>query len=270
MNLLAAITLSLAILPIDKRPYNHIFFVLLENVGYEAIVGDTVNAPYINNKLIRQGVLYTQSFGITHPSLPNYLAIFSGDTQGVTNDRCDNGPFAAPNLWEEMNAGGMICKGYMEDLPYAGAQMCQYNGLYYKRHNPFPFFVGIPGQAWVPYVGPYAEEVCWTEFSFITPNVIHDMHTGATIQEKVHNGDTWLSQHLPPIISYANSHNGLVILTMDEGRIGNHILTILVGPGQTPGTQVNTPVNHYNTLKTVTDNFGLEALGNCAGLPGLY
>jgi phosphatidylinositol-3-phosphatase len=76
MNLLAAITLSLAILTPGTRPYNHIFFVLLENVGYEAIVGDTVNAPYINNKLIPQGVLYTQSFGITHPSLPNYLQSF--------------------------------------------------------------------------------------------------------------------------------------------------------------------------------------------------
>jgi len=148
MNLLAAITLWLATLTPGQRPYNHIFFVLLENVGYEAVVGDTVNAPYINNELLPQGVLYTQSFGITHPSLPNYLAIFSGDTQGVTTDRCDNGPFAAPNLWEEMNAAGMICKGYMEDLPYAGAQMCKYDGLYYKRHNPFPFFVGVLGQAW--------------------------------------------------------------------------------------------------------------------------
>src|SRR5947208_14939350 len=104
MNSLAAITLWLATLTTGQRPYNHIFFVLLENVGYEVIVGDTVNAPYINNELIPEGVLYTQSFGIAHPSLPNYLAIFSCDTQGVTSDRCDLGPFVAPYLCDEIYA----------------------------------------------------------------------------------------------------------------------------------------------------------------------
>src|SRR5207237_9713054 len=120
MNLLAAITLSLATVTTGQRPYNHIFFVLLENVGYEAVVGDTVNAPYINNELLPQGVLYTQSFGITHPSLPNYLAIFSGDAQGVTTDRCGLGAFADTHLWDAMHDEGTRCKVYRAGVPSAG------------------------------------------------------------------------------------------------------------------------------------------------------
>lgn len=69
--------------------------MVLENVGYEAVVGSP-SAPYINNQLIPRGTLYTQSYGIVHPSLPNYLALFSGSTQGVTNNKCIN-PATAPN-----------------------------------------------------------------------------------------------------------------------------------------------------------------------------
>src|SRR5436305_12421587 len=99
MNSLAAITLWLATLTTGQRPYNHIFFVLLENVGYESVVGDTVNAPYINNELFSQAVLYSKSFGITNPILPNFLAIFSCDTQGLFIDRFVIVLFTVSNLW---------------------------------------------------------------------------------------------------------------------------------------------------------------------------
>ena len=136
----------------DIRPFDHIFMVLLENVGYEAVIGNVIDAPYINDTLLPQATLYTQSFGITHPSLPNYLALFSGSTQGVTNDACSNGPFQPPNLYGRMTQAGLTIQGLMEDLPYGGFQGCAHD-RYLKRHNPFPFFTNVPGWAWVVYNG---------------------------------------------------------------------------------------------------------------------
>jgi hypothetical protein len=250
----------------EIRPFDHIFMVLLENVGYEAVIGNSRDAPYINNTLRPQGTLYTQSFGIRYPSLPNYLALFSGSTQGVTDNSCSNGPFNAPNLYARMAQAGLTIKGLMEDLPYHGFQGCTYSH-YHKKHNPFPFFTGIPGSAWVVYNGLPAVV---PNFAFIVPNSLHDMHDGATLAIKVRRGDRWLSQNLPQFIHYANANNGLVILTMDEGRVANHIPTLLIGPRIADGATNHIQVNHYNVLKTITDNFGLRPIGNCAGLPGLY
>ena len=248
------------------RPFDHIFMVLLENVGYEAVIGNFVDAPYINNTLLPQATLYTMSFGITHPSLPNYLALFSGSTQGVTNDACSNGPFQAPNLYGRMARAGLTIQGLMEDLPYDGFRGCAYDH-YLKRHNPCPFFTNVPGWTWVVYNGLPAVV---PNFAFIVPNTRHDMHDGMNLAKQIRRGDRWLSRNLPQFIDYANAHNGLVILTMDEGHVANHIPTLLIGPRIANGVINNTQVNHYNLLKTITDNFGLRALGNCVGLPGLY
>ncbi len=97
-----ALLFSLVVVVTCQGAYNHIFVVVLENVGYENVVGSQ-NAPYINEQLIPKGTLYTQSYGVAKPSLPNYLALFSGSTQGVITGACinstdPNGPFDAKNL----------------------------------------------------------------------------------------------------------------------------------------------------------------------------
>jgi phosphatidylinositol-3-phosphatase len=250
----------------DITPFDHIFMVLLENVGYEAVIGNSVDAPYINNTLLPRGTLYTMSFGISHPSLPNYLALFSGSTRGVTNDSCSNGPFQTPNLYARMANAGLTIQGLMENLPYHGFEGCT-DGYYVKKHNPFPFFAGVPGLAWVKYHGLPAVV---PNVAFIVPNTRDDMHDGENVHIQVQRGDQWLSGNLPQFIRYGNANNGLVILTMDEGQVANHIPTLLIGPRIAHGATNNIQVNHYNVLKTITDNFGLQAIGNCVGLPGLY
>src|SRR5205823_2710697 len=92
--------------------WDHIFVIMMENAGYSAILGNPKDAPYINNTLLPQAALYTQSFGVTHPSLPNYLALFSGAIQenpANTSNHCvdnGNGPFNAPNLYHSLTAIG--------------------------------------------------------------------------------------------------------------------------------------------------------------------
>src|SRR2546421_11856526 len=65
------------------RP-DHVLIVIEENHSYSQIIGAAA-APYINS-LAYSGALFSQSFALTHPSQPNYIALFSGSTQGVTTD----------------------------------------------------------------------------------------------------------------------------------------------------------------------------------------
>jgi hypothetical protein len=263
----------------EPTAYSHIFVIVLENVGYENVIG-SANAPYINDTLLPQATLYTNSFAVAHPSLPNYLALFAGSTFLVTNDQCidgdlPNGPFDAPNLYSELGKVGKIALGYMEDLPFNGYPGCQ-SGLYVQRHNPFMFFHAgttnsVPYAASVVYSGPYSSTATWPDFAFISPNLVNDMHNGATIAIKVANGDTWLSQHLPPLITYAKTQNGLIILTMDENDFAanQNIPTILIGDRIAGGQVATISITHYNVTKTITDNFGAAAIGNSVGLADL-
>lgn len=242
--------------------YDHVFVVVLENVGYEAIV-DSPNAPYINNTLRPLGTLFSQSYGVAQDSLPNYIALFSGSKQGVTNNNCldhqyaPNGPFTAPNLYTRLTRAGFACVGYIETLPYAGFSGCKYQA-YYQKHNPFAYFSNVPGSAWVP----YTKRSTWPNCAWIIPNVQHDMHNGVDQADKVRRGDTWLSQHMPDIIAYCKANNGLLIITMDEGRkiYKNHIFTLLIGKGEPQGAVDATHVDQYSMCNRITANFGVAPL----------
>jgi len=72
----------------------------MENKASSQIVGSS-GAPYINALAGKCGNA-TNFFGITHPSLPNYIAMTSGGTQGITDD---SGPsshrLAVPSIFSQ-------------------------------------------------------------------------------------------------------------------------------------------------------------------------
>jgi len=266
--------------------WDHILVIVMENAGYSTIIGNTTDAPFINRKLLPQGVLYSHSFGVAHPSLPNYLALFSGDIQedsADTSDRCvdnNNGPFDAPNLYHSLVRAGRTVKGFFESLDPNDPMACETGsptagGLYAQKHNAFAYFTSggrynVPTTAWQPYLG---SRTTWPNLAFIIPNVPNDMHVynvspgvPATISQRVQNGDTWLAQNLPDLISYCKTNNGLIILTMDESRTTDqHIPTILVGAGVGAGKVSSQIINHYNITRTITSNFGVSAIGHSVG-----
>jgi len=100
----------------------HIVVVLEENKPGSAVVGNKA-APYIN-ALANSGANMTQSFAETHPSEPNYLALFSGNTFGLTSDACPVNAGAAPNLASELLAAGYTFGGFSEDIPAVGSPVC--------------------------------------------------------------------------------------------------------------------------------------------------
>jgi phosphatidylinositol-3-phosphatase len=229
--------------------FDHVVLVIEENHGYNQIVG-SAQAPYINNTLIVGGALMTNSFAVSHPSEPNYFALWSGSTQGIVDDGnyTENGP----SLGGQLKAASITVKGYVEDV----AQ---------RKHDPWESFtdsagIGVNFSTWP--AGPDFSSL--PKFSVVIPNLTDDMHDGTIAQ-----GDTWLSNHIAAYASWALTHNSLLIVTFDEDETtpseNNHIMTVFYGANVAPGTY-SQGITHYDVLATIEAMFGLAKLGNAAGL----
>lgn len=266
--------------PLDSiilpRP-NHTVIVMEENHGYGQIIGST-NAPYIN-QLIKTGALFTNSHGIGHPSQPNYLALFSGNIQGVKNDNCLEGrtPFTTPNLGASLLQNGFTFKGYAETMPSTGYAGCQYKTsaltnsyLYARKHAPWVNWLGVgknnfPDSLSLPMSQFPTDYSQLPSLSFVIPDMDNDMHNsghpGAAASIK--RGDDWLKEKLGNYIKWAQDHNSLFILTFDEDDFTkqNHILTLFIGPMIKPG-EYPEKINHYNVYNTIQAIYGLSATGN--------
>ena len=246
------------------RP-DHIVIVIEENYSYSQMI-DSPNAPYIN-RLAAQGAVFTQSFGITYPSQPNYLALFSGSTQGITDNSCPH-TFTTPNLGQALLAAGLTFAGYSEDLPSMGSLVCRM-GLYERKHNPWVNWQnsinnGIPATANLPMTSFPTEYSKLPTVSVIVPNQANDMHNGKD-PEAIQAGDRWLQKHLDAYVQWAQQHNSLLIVTWDEDnkKENNRILTLFVGPMVQAG-RYEQRITHYNVLRTLEDLYGLSHAGASA------
>jgi hypothetical protein len=224
---------------------------------------------------------------VTHPSLPNYLAATSGLTRSLTGlpwtsyTDCAPGPFcgtAAASVF----AQGETWHAYEESMPTDCRKTDA--GEYAVRHNPPPYYTALPGCAANdrPYSGLAADLAGGTlpAFSFITPNLIDDMHDGT-----VTDGDTWLSQNLPAILTSPEYAAGstVVFITWDEGNGGHtlencvtdirddscHVPTFVISPSTPAGTRSAAPFNHYSLLATTERLLRLPLLGEAARYPAM-
>jgi len=234
----------------------HVIIVMEENHGYSQIIGSS-QAPYINT-LASQGALFINSFGLAHPSQPNYLGLFSGSTQGVTDDSCPH-TFSTASLESALHAAGKTFVGYSEGLPSPGSMTCR-SGLYVRRHAPWTDFSKDSSADNQPFTSFPADFSTLPTVAFVIPNLDNDMHNG-TIQQ----GDAWLQSNLLPYVTWAQSNNSLLIVEFDEdqGTNANHIPTIFVGPMVKPG-KYSAKINHYNVLRTIEDMYTLPHLGKTA------
>lgn len=238
-----------------KKPHaSSVVVVIMENRDYDLVIGSK-DAPYINNTLVPQAALMTNSHAIGHPSQPNYVALFSGSTQGLTDDSCPHN-FSADNLGNQLLSAKLTFAGYSESMPSNGYTGCT-SGEYARKHNPWVDFTDLPSSTNLVYAGlPATVPTVW----FVVPNLCDDMHDCSTQM-----GDTWLSNNLPPILSYNAANDGLLILTWDEADPDsngtNQIPTLLIGPTIVPGSYAQ-DVNHYNVLHTIESIAGLKCLAN--------
>ncbi|MDQ2908572.1 MAG: alkaline phosphatase family protein [Candidatus Eremiobacteraeota bacterium] len=234
----------------------HTIVIVEENKTLAQIIGNGA-APFIN-ALAKRGALFTDAHGVTHPSLPNYLALFAG----VTNDNGDGCPATgmspnAPSLASELLAAHFTFTGYAEALPAQGSSVCA-AGTYARKHAPWTMFSNIPAADSKAFSAFPSYDALPT-VAFVIPDVDDDMHDGTIGQ-----GDGWLQAHLASLVRWADKHDSLVVLTWDEGYdAANSIPTILFGPMVRPGRYAE-PINHYNVLRTLEDAYGLRPTGKAS------
>jgi predicted small secreted protein len=249
---------------------SHVVTLLMENEEADAILGRP-DAPYINRLASRYAVA-TRSYGVTHPSLPNYLALTSGATHGITTD-CTDCHVGARNIVDQLDAAGLSWKAYMEGLP----QPCFLGGgagRYAKKHDPFAYYDDVASDAArcrriVPLTQLTTDLRRGTlpTYSFISPDLCHDMHDC-----DVATGDRFLAGLVPSLLRALGPH-GFLVLTWDEGSsdagccggaAGGRILTLVAGPDVRRGARWAAPVDHYGVLATTEDALGLPRLGAAA------
>jgi phosphatidylinositol-3-phosphatase len=236
----------------------HVVIVVEENRSEGNIIGSK-STPFIN-ALAANGANMAQSFAETHPSEPNYLALFAGSTFGVTNDACPVNGGNTPNLASELLAAGYTFIGYAEGLPAVGSTACS-AGKYARKHVPWANFANVPPANSQPFsafpMGNYAN---LPTVSFVIPNNDDNMHDGSVAQ-----GDAWLSRQLSGYANWAVANNSLLIVTWDEDDGGprNQIPTVIYGAHVQPGTY-NEPISHYSVLSTLEQMYGLPKTGNAA------
>jgi hypothetical protein len=265
-----------------------VIVVVEENHSIGQIIGSP-QAPFLN-RLAAQGTLLTSYFAITHPSLPNYLAMVSGGTQQITSD-CGGCNLDAPNLADQLESAGVSWKAYMEDLP-APCSDAHTAGAYAKKHNPFMYFASVrdhPGRcAKVVPLGRLDADLAagrLPRLVFVTPNLDHDMHgagEGGDDAALTATADRWLEGLYGKLAgSSAWRDDTRLVVTWDEGHgtgtggegtgccgglaTGGNVATIVAGPGIKPGRDDAT-YSHYALLRSIETLFHLPLLGH-AGDP---
>lgn len=248
------------------RP-DHVVIVVMENKNYGDIIGRPDEAPYIN-RLASGGAVFSSSYAITHPSQPNYLALFSGSTQGVTSDNCPQSFGNVPNLGAELISSGRTFAGYSESMPSTGYTGCGIDPSfgYVRKHNPWADFSNVPAASNLPYSSFPADYSRLPAVSLVIPNLCHDMHYCSR-----DTGDSWIQANLGAYAQWAQAHNSLLIITWDEdgtllfglGGDGNRIPTIFYGAHVRPGVY-GERISHYRVLRTIEDMYGLAHAGASA------
>lgn len=239
--------------------YDHVVWIVMENHAYSQIIGSS-SAPYIN-QLAGECGSATNFTAETHPSLPNYIAMTSGSTQGIADDNPPSShPLNVASIFSQLGTGGW--RSLEESMP--SNCLLTDSGQYAVRHNPAAYYTNISTDCATYDVPLGTTPDVSARFTFVTPNTCDDMHDCS-----VATGDTWLSTFLPKVLSSAQYQAGrtAVFLTWDEDNnfSGNHIATLVMAPSVAPGTTSGTAFNHYSMLRTTEELLGLGSfLGNAA------
>ncbi len=248
---------------VTVAPFSHVFIIVMENHGTASLVHNP-NTPYIDQLLATRGV-DTRYDGVTHPSLPNYLALISGSTQGQLTDS-PTSSYSAPTVVAALRSHGISWQAVMQSIPRAGYSGAWYpnptgsqslaappNALYAKKHDPFEFFTSIRHAALARHttnLRGFARELqqgTAPKLVFITPNLCHDMHGqpnlagascpvshGAQLERL---GDQFLATWVKNIErSPSWSGNAVIFILWDEANYPAHLASLPSYLQGAPGT----------------------------------
>jgi hypothetical protein len=254
---LAACLLTLGVgAPVHSATVSPVIIIFMENHERSSIENSS-DADYLQS-FEAHGISFTHYYGVSHPSLPNYLGVASGSTKGkVGTDSITAGEISGANIWSQASRNQVSWGVYEESVPgpcYKGGS----SGNYQLKHNPAMPFANISNRA-----PRCAKVVPYTSFdvnnlpavSFITPNMCNDMHDCS-----IATGDNWLAARVPAMLAAGAT----VVITFDEGSTGTNgggnIYAAVDGPGIGARTDTAT-YNHYSLLAALEARFGFSKLG---------
>jgi hypothetical protein len=258
---------------VPPAAYQKVVWIFLENKSIAQVVPSN-SAPYMT-KLAAACGLATNYAGITHPSLPNYIAATSGDQNGIVDDlppTAAGHSLGVPSIFSQVRDAGGTWRSYQESAP--GNCPRATSGSYAVKHDPAPYYSGIAADCanWDVPLGTLTAGNLLTDvspggslpsFSFITPNLCNDTHDCP-----VASGDNWVRSWLPKLVASPDytAGNTVIFITFDEndGRAGNLVSTIVISPSTRPGTTSSTSYNHYSLLHTAEELLRLPFLANAA------
>jgi hypothetical protein len=233
--------------------YDHVVWIMLENVGY-SVVGSS-SAPYFNQLASACG-LATNYLAISHPSLPNYVALTSGSTQGISDDgEPSSHPLTSPSIFSQL---GSNWRALVESMPSSCDRVT--SGQYAARHNPAVYYSSLASTCQrddVPLSFPLNLSAA---FTIMVPNICDDMHSCP-----VATGDAWLRRIVPLVLasSQYQSRSLVLFITFDENdsMASNQVPTIVVAPTTPKGERVGVRLDHYSLLNTTETLLHLGLLG---------
>jgi hypothetical protein len=247
--------------------FDHIVLIVLENEYLQSVIG-SAQMPNLN-ALAQKYVLLSNYSAVTHPSLPNYLALVSGSTQDITSD-CNDCFVNQPNLADEIETSGRTWKSYQESMP--SACFIGNTGQYAQFTNPFIYFDSIRLDAArcersiVPLTQLDTDLVAnaLPNFVFIMPDKCDSGHDCSA-----ETADGWLSNMVAKLqASPALGQNSLIIVTFDEGvkrdtsiKTRGQVATLLISPLAQAGFNDSNAYSHYSLLKTILVAWNLPDLG---------
>jgi phospholipase C len=244
-----------------------IVVIVFENRSIGELIGSPAAPTF--TRLASRYALLTRYQALARPSLPNYLALVSGSTHGVTGT-CTECVFDARNLADTIEKSGRTWKTYADGLPAPGFTGESF-GTYVKRHNPFLYFRSVVSDSArlrriVPLTAFTRDLTQGTlpDFSLVIPDLCNGMHDCP-----VGRGDVWLKRFFRPVLGNPQLAGGAVFVTFDEPNerhtIGDgRLATLVLGPLVRPGARSHIRHTHYSLLRTIEDSWRLPRLGRSA------
>ena len=263
---------------------------MMENHGYDDLIGNP-SAPWIEHVAATYG-LATQSFGVAHPSQPNYIAATSGATQGVTDD--SDVTLDVPNIVDQVEASGRTWTAYMQTLAACNGQVLRSfcgGQRYARKHDPFVSYQDVASdparlarvvdltQLDTDLASGTVSDLIW-----ISPDQCHDMHglvgfgTDACAlrndQQRIATGDAFLAQTVGAITaSPAWTSGSVIFVTWDESGSkdtsgccgaepgGGHIVTLVISHDDPGPRTSDVAYDHYSLLASIESVLHLGCLG---------
>ena len=269
--------------------YAHVIWIVFENQGYDQVVGNRT-LPY-TNRLAASCGLATRYYGVGDPSLPNYIAMTSGGTWGVTGD--SSAPLHVQSIFSQARAAHLQWRSYSESMPRDCYLLDSpsHNPVYTAHHEPVIYYAGIRRNCarWdVPLgtvqKGPLAHALATNTlpaFAIVGPN-----DDGGTTKPGCSRpcgdvdpplSDSFLRAWMTKIFAskaYASGKTAVFVTWDEDATFENtlcpaldcdHLATIVVSPSVRRGTRSAVLLSHYSLLRTTEDLLGLRGhLGRAA------